>query len=283
MRDKEFYERYTNKILGRTDSGKKADDTWDAGRDLSSKKGSGGVISEISNQLEKSEQYHVGDVLKKKTIGELGKAENSITENSNADAEKTETDESAENDEVSNNAKNDLAEQWYVIHTMSGKEEVLMKYVDIFVDRSYVSECFVPKRERKKKVNQQWKVITEKIFKGYVFIVTSCSEKVFFALKNVPMLSKILCDGEFTFIPLKDNEINFVNRIGSGRPDHTAKISTVEFGEGDDVLYMQGDVVAFEGMIKKFDKHRRRAVVETEMFGQKTEIWLEFEYLRKKR
>ena len=96
------------------------------------------------------------------------------------------------------------------------------------------------------------------------------------------MLSKILSDGEFTFIPLSEKEIDFVSRIGSGRPDHTAKISTIDFGEGDEVLYIQGDIVAFEGMVKKFDKHRRKAVVETEMFGRKTEVWLEFEFLKKK-
>ena len=175
-----------------------------------------------------------------------------------------------------------VSDEWYVIQTMSGKEETLIKYINTCINKSLIKECFVPKRERKKKFNQQWRVITEIIFRGYVFIVTPCSEKVFFELKNIPMLSKILSDGEFTFIPLSEKEIDFVSRIGSGRPDHTAKISTIDFGEGDEVLYIQGDIVAFEGMVKKFDKHRRKAVVETEMFGRKTEVWLEFEFLKKK-
>ena len=278
MRNKEFYERYTNKILGKTTSEDKTneddykkDTKWEAAL----KKHTTDVIKVAANESARadiSEQCYADDTSENRIL------ENDMSKSGVPEGNVPENDISA----INETAESSLNKQWYVVQTMSGKEEVLIKYIEVFVDKSYIDECFIPKRERKKKINQKWKVITEKIFKGYVFIVTSCSEKVFFALKNVPMLSKLLCDGEFTFIPLKDNEINFVSRIGSGRPDHTAKISTVEFGEGDEVIYMQGDVVAFEGMIKKFDKHRRRAIVETEMFGQKTEIWLEFEYLRKK-
>ena len=303
MRNKEFYERYTNKILGRTtsedktnknednkdnvdedsvykDDDNKGDDEKDTKWEATLKKHTTDVIEVSANesaQADISEQYYSED-MSENSILENAVLENVVPESGVSEGNILEGDIS----DADEDAESSLNKQWYVVQTMSGKEEVLIKYIEVFVDKSYIDECFIPKRERKKKINQKWKVITEKIFKGYVFIVTSCSEKVFFALKNVPMLSKLLCDGEFTFIPLKDNEINFVSRIGSGRPDHTAKISTVEFGEGDEVIYMQGDVAAFEGMIKKFDKHRRRAIVETEMFGQKTEIWLEFEYLMKK-
>lgn len=175
--------------------------------------------------------------------------------------------------------------EWYVIQTMSGKEDILIRYIEEYVDSSVVKECFIPKRERKKKIDGKWKVITEKLFRGYIFVVTGEPVGLFFALKQIPMLSKLLSDGEYTFEKLNNKEVDFISRIGSGRPDHISKISKVEFdeySEGDEVVYIEGDLKTFEGQIKRFDKHRRVAVVETELFGRKTEVYLEFEFLRKK-
>ena len=135
------------------------------------------------------------------------------------------------------------------------------------------------------KIDGKWRVITEKLFRGYIFVVTGEPVGLFFALKQIPMLSKLLSDGEYTFEKLNNKEVDFISRIGSGRPDHISKISKVEFdeySEGDEVVYIEGDLKSFEGQIKRFDKHRRVAVVETELFGRKTEVYLEFEFLRKK-
>lgn len=175
--------------------------------------------------------------------------------------------------------------EWYVIQTMSGNEDILIRYIEEYVDSSVVKECFIPKRERKKKIDGKWRVITEKLFRGYIFVVTGEPVGLFFALKQIPMLSKLLSDGEYTFEKLNNKEVDFISRIGSGRPDHISKISKVEFdeySEGDEVVYIEGDLKSFEGQIKRFDKHRRVAVVETELFGRKTEVYLEFEFLRKK-
>ena len=175
--------------------------------------------------------------------------------------------------------------EWYVIQTMSGKEDILIRYIEEYVDSSVVKECFIPKRERKKKIDGKWRAITEKLFRGYIFVVTGEPVGLFFALKQIPMLSKLLSDGEYTFEKLNNKEVDFISRIGSGRPDHISKISKVEFdeySEGDEVVYIEGDLKSFEGQIKRFDKHRRVAVVETELFGRKTEVYLEFEFLRKK-
>jgi transcriptional antiterminator NusG len=148
--------------------------------------------------------------------------------------------------------------------------------------KDILKESFVPKRERKKKFNGKWKVVTEKLFPGYVFIITEQPQELFFELKNIPQMTKLLCDGDYFFIPLSKKEVDFVSKIGNGRNDHTVKISTVDFEEGDTVTYIEGDLECFEGQIKRFDKRKRQAVVEIEMFGRKTEVYLGFEFLKKK-
>lgn len=190
-----------------------------------------------------------------------------------------------ENDSTSINSthttNDDSVDNWYVIHTISGREHNLIQFIESNIDSNLVKECFVPKRERSKKFNGKRQTITERLFPGYVFVITPKPEQLFFELKQYPNFSKILCDSEYTFASLNEKEIDFIRRIGNGRPDHTIKISTVDFNIGDNVVYIEGDLKSFEGEIKKFDKHKRQAVVETEMFGRTVEVYLGFDFLQK--
>lgn len=165
---------------------------------------------------------------------------------------------------------------------MSGKESELLSYMNAQIPQDIVEESIIPKRERKKKFRGEWKVITERLFPGYVFVITEHPEELFFHLKKVPQMTHLLCDDKYYFIPLNDKETEFIKKIGNGREDHTVKISTVDFSEGDTVVYLEGDLKSFEGQIKKFDKRKRQAVVETEMFGRTVELYLGFEFLKKK-
>lgn len=171
---------------------------------------------------------------------------------------------------------------WYVIHTMTGKEDELLSYLNDRIPNDILNECFIPKRERNKKFARKWRIVTEILFPGYVFVKTSQPQDLFLCLKDIPMFTNLLGDSENYFIALSENETEFVTKIGNGRDDHTIKISMVDFSEGDTVEYLEGDLKCFEGQIKRFDKRRRQAVVETEMFGRTMELYLGFEFLRKR-
>lgn len=171
---------------------------------------------------------------------------------------------------------------WYVIHTMTGKENELLSYINDRIPEDIANECFIPKRERNKKFTGKWRIVTEILFPGYVFVKTSQPQDLFLCLKDIPMFTNLLGDSENYFIALSENETEFVTKIGNGRDDHTIKISMVDFSEGDTVEYLEGDLKCFEGQIKRFDKRRRQAVVETEMFGRTMELYLGFEFLRKR-
>ena len=52
-----------------------------------------------------------------------------------------------------------------------------------------VEQCFIPMRERRIKYHGEWKLVQEKLFPGYVFIVTDFSEEVFQRLKAITRLA----------------------------------------------------------------------------------------------
>ncbi len=53
------------------------------------------------------------------------------------------------------------------------------------------------------------------MFPGYVFVKSDDVEQLFFDLKRVPEFTNLLHDGEYVFVPLKENECKFINLLCS--------------------------------------------------------------------
>lgn len=182
--------------------------------------------------------------------------------------------------------KSDVNDKWYVIQTVSSEENKVIDYISKYENqtdnegKTVVKDCFVPKRELRKKIKGEWRTVTERIFPGYIFMVTDDPEKLFYLLKDVPRMTKLLGRDKDGFIELKSSEVDFISRIGNDRKDHTIKMSKIGFDENDKVI-LSGDLSTMNGYIKKIDKHRRQAIVEVEMFGRKTEIYAGFEFMKK--
>lgn len=161
-----------------------------------------------------------------------------------------------------------------VIQTETGKEQELIYWIDVCMDAPVVIDAFAPLREMRKHFGGKWNLVTEKMYPGYVFIETAEPETLYFNLKNIPKLSKVLGNAELHFHTLSPDEESFIRRIGQGRNDHTFKLSQVAFNEGtkllnpgDRVRVVSGDLKNFEGEIIGYNLRRRVAKIETQMFG----------------
>ncbi|MCD7764295.1 MAG: KOW motif-containing protein [Lachnospiraceae bacterium] len=75
-------------------------------------------------------------------------------------------------------------------------------------------------------------------------------------------------------IPLSDEEVDFLLRFGG--EEQVVEISKGVF-EGSRVKVISGPLVGKEGLIKKIDYHKRKAILEVEMFGRKQQIRLGLE------
>ena len=92
---------------------------------------------------------------------------------------------------------------WYVIQTLTGREEEAVRMVRKILPRGTYTDCFVAYYERVWRKQQQSMVHVERLFPGYVFILAEEPEELFQRLKQVPAMTKLMSDGMFTFIPLE--------------------------------------------------------------------------------
>jgi transcriptional antiterminator NusG len=162
---------------------------------------------------------------------------------------------------------------WYVIQVRTGTEQSICLQCEERAQNTVLERCFLPYYEEKRKINGEWKTLKRILFSGYVFLVSDQVEELFFELKKVNGMSRLLGTGD-TIVPLSEEETDFLRSLGG--EDQVVEMSTGII-EGSKVIVQSGPLQGREGLIKKIDRHKRKAYLEVEMFGrpQRVEVGLE--------
>ena len=167
---------------------------------------------------------------------------------------------------------------WYVIQVRTGTEEEIQKQCETIIDKKILEKSFIPKYEQGKKYQGKWHTEWKALFPGYVFLVSKDQEKLFYELKRVIGLTKLLGTGD-TVVPLTDEEVGFLLRLGGEE-------QTVEMSQGiienDRVIVTCGPLKGNEGLIRKIDRHKRKAWLEIQMFGRTVEMQVGLEVVEKR-
>ena len=87
-------------------------------------------------------------------------------------------------------------------------------------------------------------------------------------LKQVPKLTKILGTGE-CWTSIIDEDLRVLERLLD--EEKTVGMST-GFLEGDQVMVVDGPLMGLETVIRRIDRHKRKAMVEMHMFGRVQEV-----------
>lgn len=167
---------------------------------------------------------------------------------------------------------------WYVIQVRTGTEEEIQRQCETIIDKSILEKSFIPKYEQERKYQGEWHTELKVLFPGYVFLVSKEKEKLFFELKRIMGLTKLLGTGE-TIVPLTDEEVNFLLRLG----DEEQIVGMSEgIIENERVVVTSGPLKGNEGLIRKIDRHKRKAWLEIEVFGRTVEMQVGLEVVGKR-
>lgn len=166
---------------------------------------------------------------------------------------------------------------WYVIQVCAGTEEQIRLLCEKRIPPEIMERCFVPYYERMRRYHGQWNKERKKLLPGYVFLVSEQAEALFFSLKHVPGLTKLIGTGN-EIVPLSNAEITLLRRLGNDT-------ELVEMSEGiikgDKTIIIDGPLMGMEGFIKRIDRHKRVAYLEIEMMGRLVETQVGLEIVTK--
>ena len=166
---------------------------------------------------------------------------------------------------------------WYVVQVRTGTEENIRTQCLRKISSEILERCFIPYYEEKKHIRGEWTVQKKVLFPGYVFVVTEDMEKLHESLKSVIGLTRLIGTGR-EVVPLTEEEKQFMLDLGGEE-------QVVPLSEGiieNSVTKIRsGPLKGREGLIRKIDRHKRKAWLEVEMFGRKQEIEVGVEIVAK--
>jgi transcriptional antiterminator NusG len=182
---------------------------------------------------------------------------------------------------------------WLVMQVVSGREGHTVLLMERLLSGGVLEKCFVPMRRMKKKYQGSWKEITEKLFPGYVFLISKQPQLLYDELKRIPALTKLLGSCEEYFTPLSEDDVRLLRGLQDMQDPEkepnrdwircnqqetpAVGLSRVVVGEKNQIKIISGPLKNLEGRIKKINLHKRIAVVETEFMGNQSLIHLGIE------
>jgi transcriptional antiterminator NusG len=170
--------------------------------------------------------------------------------------------------------------RWYAIHTYSGYEEAvsdnLKQRIQSYDMQDKVFNIMIPVEKKIKIKNGKRKVVTEKIFPGYVLVDMMVTDDSWYMVRNTPNVTGFIGTGTVP-TPLSDDEIkNLQKRMGVDEPQYKIDVEV-----NDAVKITDGPFKNVEGKISEIDNERGKVKVLVNMFGRETPVELDFLQVKK--
>ncbi len=161
---------------------------------------------------------------------------------------------------------------WYVIQTITGAEENLVEMVHKIISKDYYTDCFCIKRECTKRSTERYQSYQVPLFPAYVFVETNCPRELYYKLKSVPKLTKILSREEEIFLSVSEEEQRFLENIQDEQ--HIVRRSTVKVNKDGLIISAEGPLGQYIDCIVKQRLRKRCVWIEQRFLGRKRNILL---------
>ena len=163
--------------------------------------------------------------------------------------------------------------KWYVAHTYSGYENKVKDSIEKTVENrglgDLIGEISIPVEEAVEENDKgEKKVVTRKIYPGYVFIKMQMTDESWYVVRNTRGCTGFVGPGSKP-VPLSDAE---VERLG-------VESTVVDLGVdvGDTIRITDGSMEGFMGEVIEINQEKRKVSVMVTMFGGR-EMQVEFDF-----
>ncbi len=164
--------------------------------------------------------------------------------------------------------------KWYVVHTYSGYENKVKTNLEKIIENRSLEDLIidirVPTEDVVESKGEEKKIVTRKIFPGYVLIKMVMTDDTWYIIRNTTGVTGFVGPGSKP-VPLSEQE---VEALGVDVREIFA-----EFNVGDTVKITDGAFVNQAGTVSSVDNASGKISVSVEMFGRKTLLELDIKHV----
>ncbi len=167
--------------------------------------------------------------------------------------------------------------EWYVVHTYSGYENKVKANIEKLVEnrgmQDQILEISVPVRDEVEIKNGVRKVVSRKVFHGYVLIKMFMNDDTWYVVRNTRGVTSFVGPGSKP-VPLTEDE---VKRMGIGQEID----KPIELEIGDMVVVNSELMGESTGAISEINYKKRTVTVNILAFGRETPTEVDVNEVRK--
>jgi len=170
-----------------------------------------------------------------------------------------------------------MAKKWYVVHTLTGKEDSVKKSLDNQLAdnpemKKFITSVTIPTEKVSEVKGGEKKITERKFFPGYILVEMELNDKSWYLIKNTAGVTGFV-GSKTKPVPLKEEE---VAEIMEQTKEAKAKpVPKVLFKVGEAVRVKDGPFKNFSGTIEDTNLEKGRIKVMISIFGRATPVELE--------
>jgi len=172
-----------------------------------------------------------------------------------------------------------MAMRWYVIHTLTGKENKVADAIQRQAEARNISHLIrrvlIPTETEIRSSGGRRREVRRKLFPGYVFVEMDMTDEMRNLIQRISGVTHFLgtgTQGSSGPVPLREEEVQRILRtIG----EEAAKPKAI-WQEGQAVRITDGPFAEFSGKIVEVNPERETVKVQVALFGRETPVEVEF-------
>ncbi|MEK7193369.1 MAG: transcription termination/antitermination protein NusG [Patescibacteria group bacterium] len=181
-----------------------------------------------------------------------------------------------EHEKPSSSTQNQKEErQWYAVHTYSGYEEAVARYLKQRVESLSMGDkifnVVVPKEKIVRIKGGRRHTVEEKTYPGYVLVEMAMTDDSWYVVRNTPRVTGFVGADSTKPTPLSKEEVESL----LARTDRDEGKMTIDLAVGDLVKITDGPFKDYDAKVSEVDEEKGKVKVLVPVFGRDTAVELD--------
>jgi transcriptional antiterminator NusG len=176
-----------------------------------------------------------------------------------------------------------MEKHWYVVHTYSGYENKvktnLEKRVESMGMEDKIFRVLIPTEDETEERDGKKKVVTKKVFPGYVLVEMIMTDDSWYVVRNTPGVTGFVGSAGAGSKPtplLPEEVVAIMKQMGMEE-----SVQRVDFELKEMVRVKEGPFANMVGSVEEIQLDKRKVKVLVDMFGRETPVELDFTQVAK--
>jgi transcriptional antiterminator NusG len=172
-----------------------------------------------------------------------------------------------------------MAKRWYAVHTFSGQEGRIQKYIQDIVASGdlgeQIGEVLVPTQDVVQVKGGKKMKTTRKFFPSYILVEMELAKETVHFIRNINGVTGFV--GGNHPQALRQEEVRRI--LGQAEKVAQETISEVPFQIGDAVKIKEGPFKEFDGVVDEVHPEKGKVKVMVSVFGRSTPVEVDFTHV----